>query len=85
MTNFIWFLTSLGAVFKWKLVIVYSSSSGVFDHWTYVKLLNIFPFVMGQQLTLFVGASAILELKVLGIRPAKRVQEKKMPFFFFFK
>lgn len=49
---------------------------GVSDHRKCVWLLNILPFVMGQYLALYVGAVAILELKVLNVRPTKRVQKE---------
>lgn len=46
------------------------------DHRKYVVLLNILLFVRRQHLARHVGRFTILELKVLNVRPAKRIQEK---------
>lgn len=45
------------------------------DHKKYVVLLNIL-FVIRQCLAFYVGGFAILESKVLRLRPAKIIQEK---------
>lgn len=39
-------------------------------------LLDILPLVLGQYLASCIGGFVILELKVLRVRPAKRIQEK---------
>lgn len=71
MTNFIWFLTFPGVVFKWKVVMVYSSSSGVLDHKKDVTKHS--SICHG---TIFSRRICPLGTEVAKVRPAKIIQEK---------